>query len=976
MTTRPVELFELVRPQRLGRRTTVLIGITCYNEEGTELRRSLAAIAANMQHLHAAGLGYQDVLVAVIFDGLDRIPPSMIDLLEELHLYSADVLQSTHEGLPVRVHVLERTVELPKDVNAREFHYPLQVSVWIKTENGGKLNSHLWMFQGLAVQINPKYVFLLDVGTCPRHDALLQLYSALEENPKAGGACGEITLREARPTSILDCAQLFEYKASHILSKSYEDMLSGYIACLPGAFSAYRWLAIRGSPLERYLRREGLPIRDLTPFLANMYLAEDRVLCLETVARRHSQWVSLYVKGSVAETDAPDNLVELILQRRRWLNGALFSGLMYLGRFPALLETDHSWMRKCGFIIQFVITVFEVIVTWLSLSLFFLSLQLIVISATSAGNMAPAAASAVYWMFSLACGCLVGLQVIVGLASSVRAHSNVYLGISIAYGVIMLAAMVTGVLLVAGSPVSTFTLLGSAAALLVYPLTAAVHGELRVILAVFVQYVIALPVFTIVCPIFSFCNLGDVSWGTKSGSAQGLTKSGHDLDAEASLRRARAAEAALAGMDAPALKKVLASNGIVVESTLEVMLVQARAMAAQQHAAAARSAKASADFVADKAAMAVSFNNFRLVWLSAWLLCNLLCTVVFTTYDPQLRLFSIVVTCLVIVSVSVRFVCSLLYVIGRTLRTFARALCPCLFRIESGAGGVERIVPVCQSLSAYAYDDLWELEHSEAGAAASGKAGPSTAGHSTDVSIFMSDASQATTTRPHVGAASPDPDVNSPARPALDSDVSTTSRGARVALTSPDQPVRRRPFTPDDRSNARLTHIPPPAEEMISSPPGLASPTMVVNAMWSTRERRARASFHSHGSADATPLSTAASHPDDRSAPDVSRRVQFVADRQLYDASVEPHAAPTTAHSEPAKNAPSVTSRINVLSPATVQAPVEPLPSRQTAVALPSLVQEENSEETEAEEADAELEEILAAAEATNGAIFSRRAPV
>ena len=75
-------------------------------------------------------------------------------------------------------------------------------------------------------------------------------------------------------------------------------------------------------------------------FQANMYLAEDRILCFELAAKQNDSWVlsfvnlsnavdlpahfgiyCRYVKPSKAETDVPETAAELIGQRRRWLNG-------------------------------------------------------------------------------------------------------------------------------------------------------------------------------------------------------------------------------------------------------------------------------------------------------------------------------------------------------------------------------------------------------------------------------------------------------------------------------------------------------------------------------------------------------------------------------------------------------------------------------------------------------------------------------
>ena len=53
---------------------------------------------------------------------------------------------------------------------------------------------------------------------------------------------------------------------------------------LPGAFSAYRWKAIKGVPLDAYFRGY-YKEESMGTFLRNVYLAEDRVLCIEVVAK-------------------------------------------------------------------------------------------------------------------------------------------------------------------------------------------------------------------------------------------------------------------------------------------------------------------------------------------------------------------------------------------------------------------------------------------------------------------------------------------------------------------------------------------------------------------------------------------------------------------------------------------------------------------------------------------------------------------
>ena len=130
---------------------------------------------------------------------------------------------------------------------------------------------------------------------------------------------------------------------------------------MPGAFSAYRFRAILGRPLDQYFHGDHSLADRLGPkgiygmniFTKNMFLgmsrfavtcpptqlpvdpAEDRILCFELVAKENDRWTLTYVKPSKAETDVPESAPELIGQRRRWLNGSFAASVVsYHGSIP------------------------------------------------------------------------------------------------------------------------------------------------------------------------------------------------------------------------------------------------------------------------------------------------------------------------------------------------------------------------------------------------------------------------------------------------------------------------------------------------------------------------------------------------------------------------------------------------------------------------------------------------------------------
>ena len=109
----------------------------------------------------------------------------------------------------------------------------------------------------------------MDVGVKPQGNSIFQMYKHMELDNKCGGVCGYMSLKIENPSDDLgyrldgyneddvDCctrcvnyllsiqrAQQFEYHYAHMLDKPFESFFN-YIHVLPGAFSGYRWKALK-----------------------------------------------------------------------------------------------------------------------------------------------------------------------------------------------------------------------------------------------------------------------------------------------------------------------------------------------------------------------------------------------------------------------------------------------------------------------------------------------------------------------------------------------------------------------------------------------------------------------------------------------------------------------------------------------------------------------------------------------------------
>lgn len=95
-----------------------------------------------------------------------------------------------------------------------------------------------------------------------------------------------------------------------------------------------------------------------------MFLAEDRILCFELVAKANERWVLGYVKPAKGETDVPESAAELIGQRRRWLNGSFAAGVYSLFHFGRYYKSDHGILRLFFLHIQAIYNTINLIMSW------------------------------------------------------------------------------------------------------------------------------------------------------------------------------------------------------------------------------------------------------------------------------------------------------------------------------------------------------------------------------------------------------------------------------------------------------------------------------------------------------------------------------------------------------------------------------------------------------------------------------------
>ncbi|EGN93079.1 glycosyltransferase family 2 protein [Serpula lacrymans var. lacrymans S7.3] len=569
-----------LRTKMYNRQTEILIAVTSYNEDKTLYARTLHGVMLNIRDIcktkqskywkrtaEEGNPGWQRITVALIVDGLEPMDKSVLDILATVGVYQDGVMKKQVDGKDTVAHIFEYTTQLSVDAtpqlvlpheNDPNNLVPVQIIFVLKAKNQKKINSHRWLFNAIGKILKPEICVLLDAGTKPGHKSIYYLWEAFYNDAHLGGCCGEIHAMIEGGRKLLNplvAAQNFEYKMSNILDKPLESSF-GYVSVLPGAFSAYRYRAILGVPLEQYFHGDHSLADRLGPkgiygmniFTKNMFLAEDRILCFELVAKAGDRWTLTYVKPSKAETDVPENATELIGQRRRWLNGSFAASVYAIVNFFKLYRSGHGIIRMFFFHIQALYNVFSLAFSWFSIANIWLTFSIIIDLLPSQNMIIFGTADVTHWVnlaFKWIYLAFLALQFVLALGNRPKGERMAYTITLWVYAFFAVYLLVCSFWLTGKAfsnipnelknkttiqVIETFFTppVGALIAAMVstfgiYLFASFLYRDPWHMFSSFFQYLCLAPSFTNVLNVYAFCNLHDVSWGTKgSDKAEAL----------------------------------------------------------------------------------------------------------------------------------------------------------------------------------------------------------------------------------------------------------------------------------------------------------------------------------------------------------------------------------------------------------------------------------------------------------------------
>ncbi|KAG9092512.1 Chitin synthase, class 2, partial [Ceratobasidium sp. 392] len=432
---------------------------------------------------------------------------SVLDVLATVGVYQDGVMKKEVDKKETVAHIFEYTTQLSIDasMNLVQPHgddaanlVPVQIIFVLKAKNQKKINSHRWLFNAIGKMLNPEICVLIDAGTKPGHKSIYYLWEAFYNDPNLGGACGEIHAMIKGGKKLLNplvAAQNFEYKMSNILDKPLESSF-GYVSVLPGAFSAYRYRAILGRPLEQYfhgdhsladrLGKKG--IHGMNIFTKNMFLAEDRILCFELLYKSGHGIVRMFFFHIQGLYNVFSLVFSWFALANLWLTFSIIIDLLP-EQTPAINVFGNADVT------HWINMVFK----WLYLA--FLALQFIL----ALGNR-PKGERMAYFITLCVFAVLAVYLIFCSLYLTVLSFKQVKFsaGSSVGQKIGELLSGTNGVLMAA--LVATFG---------IYFISSFLYRDPWHMFSSFPQYMLLAPSFTNVLNTYAFCNLHDVSWGTK-----------------------------------------------------------------------------------------------------------------------------------------------------------------------------------------------------------------------------------------------------------------------------------------------------------------------------------------------------------------------------------------------------------------------------------------------------------------------------
>ncbi len=275
----PVDMRYPVRVARMRRHASLVFGVVVSaGADRDGLERTLQSISGNLRALISDGWQWTSIAVVVVVDGLECMSPSLAEYLQtSLRIFDASMTTETFARERVHLHVFERTVELPKHTQAREYFDPLQLTLAVTARQAGDMHAYQWLLNAFCQQLEPEFVITVAAGCKLQPKCARQLLRRFDRQSSAALVLPDAHIASPQLFNPVLMSQLFLSKYTAALSLPFSSAF-GYVspsspACHTVGLShctGLRWKAMPVGALGKFFEGQERSISTMGPMAANM----------------------------------------------------------------------------------------------------------------------------------------------------------------------------------------------------------------------------------------------------------------------------------------------------------------------------------------------------------------------------------------------------------------------------------------------------------------------------------------------------------------------------------------------------------------------------------------------------------------------------------------------------------------------------------------------------------------------------------
>lgn len=263
-----------------------------------------------------------------------------------------------------------------------------------------------------------------------------------------------------------------------------------------------------------------------------MYLAEDRVLCLELIRKVGEKWLLRYIPNCIALTDPPSSIIALFKQRRRWINGSLFAAWHVIEKMSSIVYSKHSCWRKFSLMILSIYMLIYMVFSQLLVGSLFAFYSALVRSFFDSNTCG----SNIAWYFEMFYLGLMFVFILMSITKPIERSQTAFTILALMFGVFMYISFGFGFVYFYTNQVTLISGLMMAICF-VGVFTIPYWCNCLTNITKRQVYWIGVPIMLFLSPLYinmlitySMANLHDISWGNRASSNTNKEKTLKDLE--------------------------------------------------------------------------------------------------------------------------------------------------------------------------------------------------------------------------------------------------------------------------------------------------------------------------------------------------------------------------------------------------------------------------------------------------------------